>query len=180
MKKSLLGIGLMGMALVVCAQWSSVEERQAESARLDARRLALEDRYTHDMRLCYQQFDVTSCRLKARDRRIEDNDQLRKEELAFKNLERQIKAEEIKQRMADKEAQAQQQQEQRQQAGQQSQDRGQQQAAKVSAHQAQGEQREAYDKKQREAQAHRDSLEKKLRMRDKPAATPLPESGLSR
>jgi colicin import membrane protein len=180
MKQSLLGIGLMGVAWAVCAQWPSVQERQAESARLDARRLALEDRYTQDMRLCYQEFDVTSCRLKARDRRIEDNVQLRKDELAFKNLERQIKAEEIKQRMLDKQAQAQQQEVERQHAAQEAQERVQEQAAKVSAHEAKGEQRQAYEKKQREAQSHRDNLERKLRMRDKPPAAPLPEPGVSR
>ena len=168
------------MALGTLAQWPSIDERQAESARLDARRLALEERYSQEMRLCYQQFDVTSCRLKARDRRIEDNAQLRKDELAFKNLERQIKTEEVKQRMLDKEEQAQRQQLERQQAAQETQERLQQQAAKLTAHEAKGDQREAYEKKQREAQSHRESVEKKLRARDKPPAAALPEPGAAR
>ena len=49
------------------------EAREQERARLDAARQQLETQYNEALKQCYQQFDVTSCRLKARDRRIEAN-----------------------------------------------------------------------------------------------------------
>ena len=77
MRHNWLGLLLSGWVLGAQAQWPSEQERQAQSALLDARRKALEDTYNHDMRLCYQQFNVTNCQLLARDRRIEANAQLR-------------------------------------------------------------------------------------------------------
>lgn len=170
---------LWAAACAAQAQWPSEAERQAQSSRLDMRRQQLEDSYNQDMRLCYQQFNVTSCRLQARDRRIEANVELRKEELALKDLERRIKA---AQRMADRnnEAQQQQAQREREQAVQNAQEREQRQAEKQAEHDAKGGEREAYERKQREAQAHRDNLEKKRRERDKPPAAPLPVPGASR
>lgn len=173
---------LWAAACAAQAQWPSEAERQAESSRLDMRRQQLEDTYNQDMRLCYQQFNVTRCRLQARDRRIEANVELRKEELALKDLERRIKAEQAAQRMADRnnEAQQQQAQREREQAVQNAQEREQRQAQKQAEHDAKGGEREAYERKQREAQAHRDNLEKKRRERDKPPAAPLPVPGASR
>lgn len=173
---------LWAVACAAQAQWPSEAERQAESSRLDMRRQQLEDAYNQDMRACYQQFNVTSCRLQARDRRIEAHVQLRKDELALKDLERRIKAETAKQRMADRDNEVQQQQAQleREQAVQNAQARAQRQAEKQAEHDAKGGEREAYERKQREAQAHRDNLEKKRRERDKPPAAPLPVPGASR
>ena len=54
------------------------EAREQERARLDTARQQLETQYNEALKQCYQQFDVTSCRLKARDRRIEANQALRK------------------------------------------------------------------------------------------------------
>jgi colicin import membrane protein len=179
MKHTWLGLVLAGWALGVQAQWPSAEARQAESARLDARRQALEETYNEDMRLCYQQFNVTRCRLQARDRRIEAHAELRRDELAHKDLERRIKAEETQQRMAERAVQAQQ-PSGREQALQAAQDRAQRQADKLAEHEAKGGQREVYEQKQREAQAHRDSLEKKRRERSKPPAEPLPVPGGAR
>lgn len=172
---------LWAAACAAQAQWPSEAERQAESSRLDMRRQQLEDTYNQDMRTCYQQFNVTSCRLQARDRRIEANVQLRKEELAHKDLERRIKAETAKQRLADRDNEVQQQQSQleREQAVQNAQARAQRQVEKQAEHDAKGGEREAYERKQREAQAHRDNLEKKRRERDKPPAAPLPVPGAS-
>ena len=180
MRLSLFGLLLCGWALGVQAQWPSEQERQAQSASLDARRQALEDRYNQDMRLCYQQFNVTTCRLEARDRRIEANTQLRKDELAHKDLERKITTEQAKLRMAERAAEQEQRQKEREQAVQETQEREQRQAAKLADHEAQGGKREAYEQKQREAQAHRDNLEQKRRERNQPAAAPMPAPGSSR
>ena len=65
---------LVTVAPVAPAASSSLEDqRNAERERLARERRQLEDNYKQDMRLCYQNFDVTSCRLKARDRRIDAN-----------------------------------------------------------------------------------------------------------
>ena len=180
MTLKLLGFLLSGWVLGVQAQWPSEQERQAESVKLDARRQALEDTYNQDMRLCYQLFNVTSCRLQARDRRIEASAQLRKDELAHKDLERQIKTEQAKQRMVERATQEQQRQQEREQAVQEAKEREQRHVDKLADHETKGGQREAFDQKQRDAQAHRDSLEQKRRERAKPAADPLPAPGASR
>ena len=180
MTQRMLGLLLGVWVLAVQAQWPSEQERQAEGARLDARRQALEDTYNQDMRLCYQQFNVTSCRLEARDRRIQANEKLRKDELAHKNLERQINTEQAKQRMAERADQQQQRQQEREQAVQEHKDREQRHADKLTDHESQGGKREAYEQKQSEAQARRDSLAQKRRERTKPPAAPLPAPGASR
>ena len=180
MTHRLLGLFLSGLVWSAQAEWPSEEERLAESAKLDARRLALEDAYKQDMRLCYQQFNVTSCRLQARDRRIEANAQLRKDELAYKDMERRINTDQVKQRMAERALEQDQRQQEREQAVQQSKDREQRHADKLADHAAKGGNREAYEQKQREAQAHRDNLEQKRRERAKPAASTLPAPGASR
>ncbi len=174
------GLLLSAWVLAVQAQWPSEQDRRAEGARLDARRQALEDTYNQDMRLCYQEFNVTSCRIEARDRRIQANAQLRKDELAHKDIERQINTEQAKQRMAERATEQQQRQQEREQVLQQAKDREQRHADKLADHEAQGGKREAYEQKQREAQAHRDNLEQKRRERTKPAAAPLPAPGASR
>lgn len=123
MRHNWLGLLLSGWVLGAQAQWPSEQERQARSALLDARRQALEDTYNHDMRLCYQQFNVTNCQLQARDRRIDANAQLRTDELAHKNLERQINAEQANLRMAERASEQQVRQKERELAVQETQDR---------------------------------------------------------
>lgn len=180
MRYRLLGLCLAVWVWGAQAQWPSEQERQAEGARLEARRQALEETYNQDMRQCYQQFNVTACRLEARDRRIEANTQLRKDELAHKELERRINTEQAQQRKAQREAEQQQRQLTREDAVQQSTQRAQRHADKLAEHEAQGRQRQAYEQKQREAQAHRDNLEQQRRERAKPAAASLPAPGASR
>ena len=59
------------------AKLPTQEARQQERIRLDAERQRLEHQYNEDVKACYQMFDVTRCRLAARDRRIEANQVLR-------------------------------------------------------------------------------------------------------
>ena len=180
MRHNWLGLLLSGWVLGAQAQWPSEQERQAQSALLDARRQALEDTYNHDMRLCYQQFNVTNCQLLARDRRIEANAQLRKDELAHKDLERHINTEQAHLRMAERASEQQVRQKERELAVQETQDRAQRRADKLVEHEAQGNKRSAFEQKQREAQAHRDKLEQKRRERASPPAAPLPAPVASR
>lgn len=160
----------------------SEAERQAQSAHLAQRRQQLDDAYKQDMKICYQQFDVTSCRNQARERRIQANALLRQEELKFNAAERQIKAAQAQQRIADKTADAQSPDAQAQRAAtvQQAQERAQAHAQKQIDHANQGGNREAYEAKQREAAEHRANVEKKQRERDKPPAAPLPVPGASK
>lgn len=152
------------------------EARQQERARLEGERKKLEDQYQQDLRQCYQQFDVTRCRLDARDRRIEANQVLRKDELRFNALERQIKSEEAKRRVVDrnsessrKDAEA-----QRAQAVAAARERADAHAQKQMDHALQGTKRGEYEQKQREATQHRADVEKKLRERTKEPGAPLP------
>lgn len=160
----------------------SEAERQAQSQQLAQRRQQLEDAYKHDMQICYQKFDVISCRNEARERRIQANAVLRQEELKFNASERQIKADEVQRRIAEKNAQAQSQDAQDERAAtvQQKQERAQANAQKQIDHANKGGNREAYEAKQREAAEHRANVEKKNRERDKPPAAPLPVPGASK
>jgi len=84
----------------------SEAERNQEGQRLTRQREALESQYTQDIRQCYQKFDVNRCRLEARDRRIEANSALRKEELRFNAMERQIHTEEARRNLAERNSEA--------------------------------------------------------------------------
>ncbi len=88
--------------------WPSEAARNAERQRLTLARQALESQYKQDMALCYQNFDVTSCRLKARDRRIDANAVLRQQELRFNAQERQINAEDARRALAERTSEAEQ------------------------------------------------------------------------
>lgn len=153
--------------------------RDAERQRLTVARKALEDRYAQDLKLCYQNFDVTSCRLKARDWRIEANAALRKEELRFNASERRIQADEALERTKEKtsESKLKEAEAQRAQAVQASQDRADASAQKKLDHALQGTKRGEYEQKQREAAQHREDAAKKLRERTKEPAAPLPVPG---
>ena len=152
------------------------EARQQERARLDLERQKLEDRYQATLRECYQKFDVTSCRLEARDRRIEANQALRKEELRFNALERQIKSEDAKRRVEDRNSEASRKdaEAQRAQAVAAARDRADANAQKQIDHALKGTKRGEYEQKQRDAEQHRADVEKKLRERTKEPAAPLP------
>jgi colicin import membrane protein len=178
----LFGVCALGQAQVATHEEPTEAERQAQSQRLIERRKQLEDAYKQDMQICYQKFDVISCRNEARERRIHANAVLRQEELKFNASERQIKAAEVQRRIAEKQADAQRDEAQTQRAEsvQQAKDRAERNAEKQVEHANKGGSREAYEAKQREAAEHRANLQKKLRERDKPPAASLPVPGASK
>lgn len=152
------------------------EAREQERARLDAARQQLETQYNEALKQCYQQFDVTSCRLKARDRRIEANQALRKEELRFNAVERKIQAEDARRRLEERNSEAARKdaEVQRAQAVSAARERADANAQKQIDHALQGTKRGEYEQKQRDAAQHRADVEKKLRERTKEPAAPLP------
>jgi hypothetical protein len=152
------------------------EERQAEGQRLSALRQKLEDNYQQEFKECYQKFDVTSCRIEARERRIHANAALRKEELRYNDSERRIQAAEAVERTNEKnsEAKLKEAEAQRAQAVQARKDRADANAQKQIDHELQGTKRGEFEKKQREAAQHRADVEQKLRERTKEPGAPLP------
>lgn len=181
MKRLLCACGLASMVTLVLAQTPIEMERQAQSQRLQERREQLEASYLQDLRACYQQFDVTSCRLQAREKRIRANAALRQDEIAFNKAERLLKAEEAQRRLMDKQSDGERQEAtvQREEAQQNARNRLERQTLKLAEHDTKGQGQKAYEQKQREAREHRAELEKKLRERNKPPAAPLPVPGVS-
>ena len=173
--------------LMVCAAlgamaeegFPSEEARSQERERLNKARQQLEDQYNQDMKQCYQAFDVNSCRLKARDRRIDANNILRKEEVSFNKLERQINTEEAKKKLADRtsEAELQLQEAERAERVAASKERADANAQKKIDHALQGTKRGEYEQKQRDAAQRREDIEKKRRERTKEPGAPLPVPG---
>jgi hypothetical protein len=157
----------------------SEEDRAAERQRLDQKSQQIEDQYKQDMTQCYQKFDVVSCRLQARDRRIEAKAALRKEELPFKAMERHIKTEEAKQKLADRQSEAKLKKDEadRAEAIAAAKDRADANAQKQIDHALKGTKRGDYEQKQRDAAQHRADVEKKQRERSKEPAAPLPVPG---
>ncbi len=153
------------LSLLLCATSMPVI---AQSEQLQARRAAMEQAYQQDMAVCYQRFDVVSCRNEAREKRIATNAALRKDELAHNARERQRAADEAQRRADEKQRDAQ--------------DR----AVEASTRETNpnispkaqpindSNQRAAYEQKQREAAERRSNIDKRLRERDKPPAPPLP------
>jgi hypothetical protein len=154
----------------------SEEVRAQERQRLEQKSQQIEDQYKLDMKQCYQQFDVVSCKIKARDRRIEAKAALRKEELPFKAMERQIKTEDAKQRLAERQSEAKLKKHEadRAEAIAAAKDRADANAQKQIDHALKGTKRGDYEQKQREAAQHREDVAKKLRERNKEPAAPLP------
>ncbi len=157
----------------------SEEERAAERQRLDEKSRLIEDQYKQDMTQCYQKFDVVSCRLQARERRIEAKAALRQEELPFKAMERHIKTEEAKQKLAERQSEAKLKKDEadRAEAIAAAKARADANAQKQIDHALQGTKRGDYEQKQREAAQHRADVEKKLRDSNKEPAAPLPVPG---
>ena len=153
------------LSMLLCATSMPVI---AQIDQLQARRAAMEQAYQQDMAVCYQRFDVVSCRNEAREKRIATNAALRKDELAHNALERQRAADEAQRRADEKQRDAQ--------------DR----AVEASTRETNpnispkaqpindNNQRAAYEQKQREAAERRSNIDKRLRERDKPPAPPLP------
>jgi hypothetical protein len=120
------------------------------------------------MAVCYQRFDVVSCRNEAREKRIATNAALRKDELAHNARERQRAADEAQRRADERQRDAQ------------------EKAMQASTRETtpnispkappiyDSNQRAAYEQKQREAAERRSNIDKRLRERDKPPAPPLP------
>ena len=160
----------------VTADFPSEEERNAERSRLSRERQALEEQYKRDMQQCYQNFDVTSCRLKARNRRIEANSVLRKDELRFNAQERQIHAMDARRNLAERTSEAEQKKSDAERAAAiaASKDRADVNAQKQIDHALQGTKRGEFEQKQREAAQRREDAAKKIRERKGEPAAPLP------
>jgi hypothetical protein len=157
-------------------EFPSVAERNEERLRLSGERQTLEDRYKQDMQQCYQKFDVTSCRLKARERRIEANASLRKEELRFNAQERLIHALEARRQLAERNSESEQKKAQADRAAAvaAAKDRADANAQKQLDHALQGTKRGEYEQKQREAAQRREDAAKNMRERKGEPAAPLP------
>lgn len=155
---------------------ASEAQRNELRAKLAAQRQQLEDQYKDDMKLCYQNFDVNSCRLKARERRIEANHLLRKEELRFNASERLLDAEKAKRNLADRnnESARKASETDRAAAIAAAKERADRNAQKQIDHALQGTKRGEYEQKQREAAERRADIEKKMRERNTAPAAPLP------
>jgi hypothetical protein len=184
--KKIICLVFFGLALFPCFSQQqntpptpTLEERQAEGQRLNALRQKLEDNYQQEFKACYQKFDVTSCRIQARERRIHANAALRKEELRYNDSERRLQAAEAVERTNEKnsEAKLKENEAQRAQAAQARLDRSDANAQKQLDHELQGTKRGEFEQKQREAAQHRADVEKKLRERTKEPAAPLPVPG---
>ena len=157
-------------------EFPSAAERNEERLRLSGERQALEDQYKQDMQQCYQKFDVTSCRLKARERRIEANASLRKEELRFNAQERLIHALEARRQLAERNSESEQKKAQADRAAAvaAAKDRADANAQKQLDHALQGTKRGEYEQKQREAAQRREDAAKNMRERKGEPAAPLP------
>lgn len=153
------------------------EERDAEGARLRAKRAELEKRFQQEVKECYQKFDVTSCRMEARNKRIVAHEALRKEELLYNARERRISALEAQQRLQERQQEAHRKAEEAQAASPKP---SKQVTDESSKRQNEITQRAQYEQKHREAQERRTSAEQRMRERDKPPAAPLPVPGVSK
>ncbi len=177
---STLGCLLWASTVIAMAQSApdlpSAQEREQTHSQLRQRRQAMQEANKQDVRQCYQEFDVTDCLNRAREKRIAAHTVLRKEELRLSEIERQVKAQETKARLdernsPEKQAEA---QAQRDQAQQDSQARAQSNAQKNADATRLGTGRAAYDKKQQQAQEHRAELQQRLKDNEKSPAAPLP------
>jgi hypothetical protein len=142
----------------------------AQSDQLQARRAAMEQAYQQDMAVCYQRFDVVSCRNEAREKRIATNAALRKDELAHNALERQRAADEAQRRADEKQREA---QEKAVESAMRETSPNNERYPKSQPN-FDNSQRAAYEQKQREAAERRSNIDKRLRERDKAPAAPLP------
>jgi hypothetical protein len=151
-------------------------ERELERARLTAARQALEDQYKQELAQCYQKFDVTSCRLKARDRRIDADTLLRVDELRFNAQERQIQSENTRRSLAERNSEAEQKKAEADRAAAilAAKERADANAQKQLDHALKGTKRGDYEQKLRDAAQHREDVAKKLRERKGEPAAPLP------
>jgi hypothetical protein len=155
----------------------SAAERATQRLQLAERRQQLETDYNEAMKLCYQKFDVTSCRLDARERRLQANAVLRKDEITFNTVDRRLRAEEAERRSAENDTAARDREQTRKtEAADNAKALADRAAQKQADHAARGQQRDAYDQKQREAAQRRADSEQKRRERAKPSAA-LPSPG---
>jgi hypothetical protein len=157
----------------------SEQERAIERQRLEQKSHQIEEQYKLDTQDCYQKFDVVNCKIAARERRITAKAALRKEERPFKAMERQIKTEEAKQRLVEKQTEAEMKLKEAERAESLivSKEKTDANAQKQIDHALKGTKRGDYEQKQREAAQHRADAEKRLRERGKDAAAPLPVPG---
>lgn len=190
-KATLIFLGMIGLGLAQAQETAvtpvttdsviqvpslSHEQREQIKADLDERRSALEAQYKQNKRACYQFFDVSGCQLKARDAYLQAHVALRKEELRYLDREREFKNQEVAEGLAQRVSEDSQKkaQEQRDQSVREAQQRQAENARKQLDFASKGSKRAEYEQKQKEAQAHRQSVQDQINERDKPAAPTLP------
>ena len=155
------------------------ESVAARGLELKSQREKLEQDYKAQTKQCYQAFNVTDCRIQAREQYTVSHRALRKLEVEQAAQERQIKTQDAQQRLSERDRQNQQRQTDAQQAQGESAERANNLARKQSDHlQGHDNKRSQFEDKQRDAQQHREEVQRRTRERDKPRATPLPAESL--
>jgi len=82
-------------------QGVNVEE---ERARIKSARDAAQDEYKKAVRNCYQQIVVSSCKLDAQQKKIEIDNDLRRQELLLNAYQRQLRGDKAQQRLDEKQS----------------------------------------------------------------------------
>ncbi|HSB25103.1 MAG TPA: hypothetical protein VLE94_18535 [Burkholderiaceae bacterium] len=100
----LLVLGLVGAVAARAAEGDAVSDK-AQREQLDVRRAAAEARYERTVRECERGFVVTSCVDKAKAERRATLDRISREQVALDDAQRKRRAEERRQRIAEKQAQ---------------------------------------------------------------------------
>ena len=174
--------GLFVMFGACAEEFPTQEERKATNDQLQARRNAIDAEYKQALIECYQKFDVNSCRVDARERRIAADKALRPEELAYKAMERRIHADETRRSLEDKNSEARKKEAEalRTQALEDRKQRVSEAERKQIEQELKGTKRGEYDERLRQAKEHREEVEKRLRERTPSSAAPLPVPGANR
>lgn len=146
---------------------------------LKAERDALEKSYKAQLKQCYQEFNVTSCRNEAREKYVVSNRALQKRENEQSTQERHVQAQEARQRLADRQAEAADRAREAERAQQSSIERAARNAEKQADHVPEASKRSQFEEKQADAQQRREEVARRARERekDKPRAAPLPPVG---
>ncbi|HVO07007.1 MAG TPA: hypothetical protein VMT83_09505 [Burkholderiaceae bacterium] len=100
----LLVLGLVGAMTARAAEGDAVSDK-ARREQLDAQRSAAEARYERAVRECERGFVVTSCVDKAKAERRATLDRISREQMAIDDAQRKRRADERRQRIAEKQAQ---------------------------------------------------------------------------
>lgn len=80
----------------------AADDAAAQHARIDAQRMAIEQRYDAERAQCYQKFAVQGCLNESRRRRRVQTDELNRQETALNDIERKRRGDAALQRLEDK------------------------------------------------------------------------------